>query len=98
METRDFVNLSQAELSLRLDATSLAVPNWKKGRKGKVRNLYRSAYNACLDFCIVIFLYKLRFFAAVQCDFLICISEKLIDYKCITLYFAISMQFKSFEF
>lgn len=38
METRDFVNLSQAELSLRLDATSLAVPNWKKGRKGKVRN------------------------------------------------------------
>ncbi|XP_076099179.1 uncharacterized protein LOC143068768 isoform X14 [Mytilus galloprovincialis] len=34
MEPREFLNLSQAELSLRLD-TNLAVPNWKKGRKGK---------------------------------------------------------------
>lgn len=34
MDARELVNLSQAELTLRLDAT-LAVPTWKKGRKGK---------------------------------------------------------------
>ncbi|XP_052105835.1 uncharacterized protein LOC127738576 isoform X2 [Mytilus californianus] len=41
MEPREFLNLSQAELSLRLD-TNLAVPNWKKGRKGKTEETEES--------------------------------------------------------
>lgn len=39
MEPREFANLSQAELSLRMGTdASLMGGTWKKGRKGKVRS------------------------------------------------------------
>lgn len=41
MEPREFANLSQAELSLRMGTdASLMGGTWKKGRKGKVRFHY----------------------------------------------------------
>lgn len=41
MEPREFANLSQAELSLRMGTdASLMGGTWKKGRKGKVRSHY----------------------------------------------------------
>lgn len=58
MEPREFLNLSQAELSLRLD-TNLAVPNWKKGRKGKVRT---SSYHMSCHCCFISTCLKLFYF------------------------------------
>lgn len=45
MEPREFANLSQAELSLRMGTdASLIGGAWKKGRKGKVREPHPDMY------------------------------------------------------